>query len=454
MKQQSAALQTLAEDFKELLKAISGDDVSATQRAKFTEDIKAIGKAFEDEFTKLGERDLIGFDDEIKEIQGAFRDLDGTKIRLVPLIEEGLSDIEAQLSKLRFSLPVELKLIDLGIGGGASQPDNTSNELIKISKEFKKLDENLDSYNGTSLTARNNVALLRTSFFELEKTLEANRERLTQVKKEFFEIDLPGGGSDFVVTERAPDAEQVAAFQKIEQSLKTINNLTRQGEFTEALRELGTIGDSETAVSGIPKIEEGLVKLNETIKQVTESRLKLAEADALQQQQNGLLVRYSEILDALADEGFTIDFDIDNDDVRQKIKDTIEAVQQFSNDNAVIIPIQTQQQQIPGPVQLNKRGGPIYRNNGGFVPRGTDTVPAMLSPGEFVVNAAASRRFYSQLQAINSGQQPVYRQQGGPVTNTNVGDINVNVTAQENQIDGRGIAKDIRRELRRNSARL
>lgn len=38
------------------------------------------------------------------------------------------------------------------------------------------------------------------------------------------------------------------------------------------------------------------------------------------------------------------------------------------------------------------RGGTVYANRGMFIPRGTDTVPAMLTPGEFVVNRAAVAR--------------------------------------------------------------
>ena len=38
------------------------------------------------------------------------------------------------------------------------------------------------------------------------------------------------------------------------------------------------------------------------------------------------------------------------------------------------------------------KGGTVYANRGIFVPRGTDTVPAMLTPGEFVVNRAAVQR--------------------------------------------------------------
>lgn len=99
-------------------------------------------------------------------------------------------------------------------------------------------------------------------------------------------------------------------------------------------------------------------------------------------------------------------------------------------------------------------GGLIARfADGGFVPRGTDTIPAMLSKGEFVVNARSTRKFFSELQAINSGVRPVFRQDGGPVTN--VGDINVTVAGgRDNRLTGRQIASSLRRELRRKTSSL
>ena len=56
-----------------------------------------------------------------------------------------------------------------------------------------------------------------------------------------------------------------------------------------------------------------------------------------------------------------------------------------------------------------------YKAAGGiaFTPRGTDTVPAMLSPGEYVVNASATRANLSLLQSINSARGPIYRAAGG-----------------------------------------
>jgi TP901 family phage tail tape measure protein len=51
-------------------------------------------------------------------------------------------------------------------------------------------------------------------------------------------------------------------------------------------------------------------------------------------------------------------------------------------------------------------GGVVYRADGSkgpeFKPMGTDTVPAMLTPGEFVVNAEATKQNLPLLQAINS----------------------------------------------------
>ena len=53
------------------------------------------------------------------------------------------------------------------------------------------------------------------------------------------------------------------------------------------------------------------------------------------------------------------------------------------------------------------KGGPVYANRGMFIPRGTDTVPAMLTPGEFVVNRASVQRGnnLALLKSMNNNQQ-------------------------------------------------
>lgn len=54
-------------------------------------------------------------------------------------------------------------------------------------------------------------------------------------------------------------------------------------------------------------------------------------------------------------------------------------------------------------------GGTIFRN------QGTDTVPAMLTPGEFVVNRRSSQANIDLLRQINSKKSPLFLQGGGPV---------------------------------------
>jgi hypothetical protein len=59
-----------------------------------------------------------------------------------------------------------------------------------------------------------------------------------------------------------------------------------------------------------------------------------------------------------------------------------------------------------GSVKPPKREPPPAQrmNLGGiFEPKGTDTVPAMLTPGEFVINRKATQKFEPMLRAINSG---------------------------------------------------
>lgn len=57
--------------------------------------------------------------------------------------------------------------------------------------------------------------------------------------------------------------------------------------------------------------------------------------------------------------------------------------------------------QRPGNVMGRADGGIVYASSGKFIPRGTDTVPAMLSPGEFVVNSRATKNNLPLLSAIN-----------------------------------------------------
>jgi TP901 family phage tail tape measure protein len=97
-----------------------------------------------------------------------------------------------------------------------------------------------------------------------------------------------------------------------------------------------------------------------------------------------------------------------------------------------------------------RHGGPQYLASGGL---GQDSVPAMLSPGEFVINSDSSKKFFSELSSMNNGSQPVYREQGGSVTT--VGDVNVTVNGGDSsQQTVREIGYALRREMRRGTIKL
>jgi hypothetical protein len=66
----------------------------------------------------------------------------------------------------------------------------------------------------------------------------------------------------------------------------------------------------------------------------------------------------------------------------------------------------TEDEKKPQKPQAVSKGGVIYASTGTLVdyqPRGTDTVPAMLTPGEFVVNRASTQKHLPLLKAINNG---------------------------------------------------
>lgn len=105
------------------------------------------------------------------------------------------------------------------------------------------------------------------------------------------------------------------------------------------------------------------------------------------------------------------------------------------------------------PTKGERYGGMIYRALGGFIPRGFDRRLVAMDPAEFVVNASASRRFHSQLVAMNAGIQPNFKRFGGSVTN--VGDISISVNESSSpRQTAREVMSAVKRELRRGSASL
>lgn len=102
-------------------------------------------------------------------------------------------------------------------------------------------------------------------------------------------------------------------------------------------------------------------------------------------------------------------------------------------------------------------GGAVGYYSRGGGPKGTDTVPAWLTPGEFVINRESTRRNRSLLEAINNNSfagssrpmsSPGYYATGGSVTT--VGDIHISTTSSgSTQLDIVQLGQQLQREIRR-----
>ena len=79
--------------------------------------------------------------------------------------------------------------------------------------------------------------------------------------------------------------------------------------------------------------------------------------------------------------------------------------------------VQRQRSELDSATAHNN-GGLVYASHGMMVPKGTDTVPAMLTSGEFVVNRDSAQKNLGLLNSINrsrGGVVPSYYQHGGAV---------------------------------------
>lgn len=95
--------------------------------------------------------------------------------------------------------------------------------------------------------------------------------------------------------------------------------------------------------------------------------------------------------------------------------------------------------------QGQKYGGVMSFAHGGLVPFGNDTVPAMLAPGEIVMNSRASRMNFNTLMKMNRGAIS-----GSPVAENITAHNTFNINSTGNTaIDAKILANKFNREVRR-----
>lgn len=259
--------------------------------------------------------------------------------------------------------------------------------------------------------------------------------------------------SDGIAT-KAPSAV-VAQFNATVKELETIGKLLRESpQLVDQYK--GRLVELSNAFNALQS-GEGNVRLSSAFRLGFDRGTDKNEAIESFRGVLAALLATQDQLDATQKETQTVDKTVE--DLRRAFKETGDAgVTAFSN-------IQTQVRstisslealkaaaQVSGAVIQTQAGGGIPKFAGGGTTYGSDKINALLSPGEFVVNPAATRKFYSQLVAMNSGTR---NYAGGGNVTTNVGDVNVSMQSSGNaSTDVARIGKLLRREIRRGTVKL
>lgn len=446
---------------------------------------------------KIGADTLAGFVPLLT--KGPEQFLTDAQIDRITISESALKDARAQLTQafagVQISIGIKTALEKAGITGDLSQADvgefvagavdtnqiikrleseigvlkgtaqNTIESLPDIRELISESFLNRDSRGGKSFssdlrTAVNslNVALLVAleDGFVTEKEIAVINEKRALIAAEFAkigEVDVPAflGGDfagDLIGKNRQRNASSELEAQADNMKLLT-NLLFQQIEATKQLTTAEAKLKTARAEAAIPS-DEARQNVIDTATSVGQQAIKQQEAAAAAAETTQKIKGGANAADLLANKLGIIP---------QAINQGTSAVTNLQTAlNSLTVPdlsvnVGTVNKATGGRVSRLAKGGMAYLADGGFTPQGTDTIPAMLSPGEFVVNARSTRRFFSQLQAMNAGVKPIFRQEGGPVTN--VGDINVSVGSGKDSADtGRQIARSLRRELRRNTSSL
>ena len=249
------------------------------------------------------------------------------------------------------------------------------------------------------------VKTWKASFDGLMQSADMSEAKLTRLGQLFGEINLKKA---FPVSSDRARADE--AVQTMNDALEKRKQLQDQQKSTEAPKGVSD-ADTQSIELQIRLLEQRKAALDQVKKVTLDS--------------SGASADLAGSLSAAAQTDFS--------DVINQINNAVSAMNTLSS--------------VP---RMSASGGIAYHSTGG---RGTDVIPAMLSPGEFVMSASATNRFYSQLVAMNSGIQPTFRSEGGGITN--IGDINVTVNGGgSSRQTGRSIAAELRRELRRGTSTL
>lgn len=363
-------------------------------------------------------------DDLVKEDENVQRDIDHYTRLLRDLNNESTGAEEA--------------LNSFAEGNGRVQ-----NAVVDTSKDLAEL---ADKYREVKEAARDSIDSQLSGFEELEEfkpadiktiieRLKANRERselYVRNQQKLYEFDptlaeiSPAAWAGFALAAEEGGEEYVAGVASaIDAALKSGNYKPIQDAFREWLgldtsnaryaedranMEMyygGLMGEQSTIVQRAAQqaLEETsdtvAVGVDEIIQKIEEHRYPLQKEAWLLGQD------IAQIIKGIEDSEPGITAAIDNllaqveQGVLTRKQAIVAAFQEIGSAAGQLVQYEVGRTVERGPIRRERfaRGGMVYAANGMFIPRGSDTVPAMLTPGEFVVNRRATQTIGASILA-------------------------------------------------------
>jgi len=424
---------------QELESVLSRGDVNLEEFLGIQDLTRKIRAPFESALTDRPVSLTFAFDEGIEAI---FSKLEGRTIKLKAIITE----LE-QASGAKFSLQTGTDDIAVGLVKKRAELYKAIDDLSGLPQEQANLDKNVDlikklsaevAISGTRLGPELGRVLAQAAAFA-QDGIEKHTGQLLRVRDELAQE-----------AQRLSDQAALTADSAMRKKLR---------ETSTQISQLGTaVEDALAGQQKVAALKASEPKVEAAIQENVRAgisaqnaqffvRLELMQQSAIKGQE--LLITKTDLLaptaEAASERAST---------AYRTIKDAIngaETAQNDLNDSIRNMPMPA----VGGGVQGKSLGGLMSKMKffeSGGAARGTDTIPAMLSAGEFVTSAKNTRRFLPELQAINAGIPPA-PEPSSVVYNTTVGDINVN-GAQQPTMVAREVMRQIRRENRRGSGRL
>lgn len=401
--------------------------------------LKQIGKdAFSGKDVKTS--DFLGLGDFSKSFEN---DIAKNPLKLIFDVNQGAADAQAKLQKVFDDKPIHIKQAEQAAGKTINTPAQGTAVLNEIESETLDLEKR------------------KSELFKLDQ--EVAQKRL-EAERAIAQLDK-GQAQKSVL-------DQFAEPKFIDETIQKLKDLVAQGKVSKDELDALETKLSKTNFGPDTLGSGGLADEAALIKTVIDALRGLSEAQGQQKDiapvDTGRLEQLRSVL-----EGFkTSSIDVQAQAAETALLGSEEPAQLVSSaaeltasayERAAFAILSVQGLSMPevpagatdGTTAAQGRylNNPKYMAGGGFTPRGMDTIPVMARAGESIINPNSTRKFFSQVQAINAGKPPIFRSEGGGVTN--VGDISINVNGSGSpEQTGRAVLRQVRRELRRGTSRL